>query len=65
MGVRGRNSDNTLIKKRLNWAPSISIHTGLKTTLNWIKEQVLRLFLICVMMGITVCLVTIVVCSKY
>lgn len=40
MGVRGRNSDNTLIKKRLGWAPSISIHTGLKTTLNWIKEQI-------------------------
>lgn len=56
MGVRGRNSDNTLIKKKLNWAPSISIHTGLKTTLNWIKEQVLHLFLICVMLGITVCL---------
>jgi GDP-D-mannose 3',5'-epimerase len=40
MGVRGRNSDNTLIKARLGWAPSISIKTGMKTTHAWIKEQI-------------------------
>ena len=40
MGVRGRNSDNTLIKKKLGWAPSISIQTGLKKTYFWIKEQI-------------------------
>mmetsp|Transcript_9811 Transcript_9811/g.9907 ORF Transcript_9811/g.9907 Transcript_9811/m.9907 type:complete len:375 (-) Transcript_9811:127-1251(-) len=40
MGVRGRNSDNTMIKARLNWAPSISIRTGLKKTYDWIKAQV-------------------------
>lgn len=40
MGVRGRNSDNTMIKARLGWAPSISIRTGLKTTFDWIKSQV-------------------------
>lgn len=40
MGVRGRNSDNTLIKQKLSWSPTISIHTGLKTTYDWIKEQV-------------------------
>jgi GDP-D-mannose 3', 5'-epimerase len=40
MGVRGRNSDNTMIKARLNWAPSISIRDGLKPTISWIKEQI-------------------------
>lgn len=29
-GVRGRNSDNTLIKEKLGWAPSISLHDGIK-----------------------------------
>jgi len=38
-GVRGRNSDNTLIKKYLGWEPSISIREGIKPTFNWIKEQ--------------------------
>lgn len=40
MGVRGRNSDNTMIKDRLKWAPSISIKDGLKTTHMWIKSQI-------------------------
>lgn len=39
-GVRGRNSDNTLIKKFIGWAPSIAIRDGLHTTYFWIKEQV-------------------------
>lgn len=39
-GVRGRNSDNKLIKERLGWAPSISLESGLKITYLWIKEQV-------------------------
>jgi nucleoside-diphosphate-sugar epimerase len=38
-GVRGRNSDNTLIKKYLNWEPSIPLKDGMKKTFNWIKEQ--------------------------
>lgn len=38
-GVRGRNSDNTMIKDKLGWAPSISIRDGLKLTYDWIKEQ--------------------------
>jgi len=29
-GVRGRNSDNTLIKEKLGWAPSISLYDGIK-----------------------------------
>jgi GDP-D-mannose 3',5'-epimerase len=39
-GVRGRNSDNTLIKQALGWAPSISLKDGLKKTYPWIMEQV-------------------------
>lgn len=38
-GVRGRNSDNTLIKKLLNWEPNISLKDGLIKTYDWIKKQ--------------------------
>jgi GDP-D-mannose 3',5'-epimerase len=38
-GVRGRNSNNDLIKEKLGWAPSISLKDGLKVTYFWIKEQ--------------------------
>ncbi len=38
-GVRGRNSNNDLIKEKLGWAPSISLADGLKVTYFWIKEQ--------------------------
>jgi GDP-D-mannose 3',5'-epimerase len=38
-GVRGRNSNNDLIKEKLGWAPSVSLHDGLKVTYFWIKEQ--------------------------
>ncbi len=40
-GVRGRNSDNTLIRQYLNWEPSIPLRTGMKNTYDWIKEQIL------------------------
>jgi GDP-D-mannose 3',5'-epimerase len=39
-GVRGRNSDNTLIKQKLNWVPSISLREGLNRTYAWIKTQI-------------------------
>lgn len=39
-GVRGRNSDNTLIKAMLGWAPSVPISEGLRKTYFWIKSQV-------------------------
>jgi GDP-D-mannose 3', 5'-epimerase len=39
-GVRGRNSDNTLLKKIIGWSPEIDIATGLKTTYQWIEKQV-------------------------
>jgi GDP-D-mannose 3',5'-epimerase len=38
-GVRGRNSDNKLIKKELNWAPNCKLEDGIKKTYSWIKAQ--------------------------
>jgi nucleoside-diphosphate-sugar epimerase len=38
-GVRGRNSDNTLIQERLGWAPSIRLEDGMRQTYEWIHEQ--------------------------
>jgi nucleoside-diphosphate-sugar epimerase len=38
-GVRGRNSDNTLILAELGWEPSISLEEGLEKTYHWIYEQ--------------------------
>jgi len=39
-GVRGRNSNNTLIKQKLNWAPSITLETGLRKLYFWMKEEI-------------------------
>lgn len=39
-GVRGRNSDNTLIRQKLGWAPSTKLRDGLATTYQWIEAQV-------------------------
>ena len=39
LGVRGRNSDNNLISKRLGWKPSGSLREGLSKTYEWIREQ--------------------------
>jgi GDP-D-mannose 3', 5'-epimerase len=38
-GVNGRNSDNTLIQKYLNWEPGISLRAGLEKTYAWIYDQ--------------------------
>ncbi len=38
-GVRGRNSDNTLILERLGWEPSISLQDGMERTYRWIYDQ--------------------------
>ena len=40
LGVRGRTSDNTLIKKKLGWAPTLPLIEGLKKTYTWINKQV-------------------------
>jgi GDP-D-mannose 3', 5'-epimerase len=39
-GVRGRNSDNRLIRETLGWAPSKSLRDGMEKTYAWISEQV-------------------------
>ena len=39
-GVRGRNSDNALIKAKLGWAPSSKLHDGLAKTYAWVDAQV-------------------------
>ena len=41
-GVRGRNSDNTLIQQQLGWAPSQPLVKGLEKTYEWIERQVMR-----------------------
>lgn len=40
LGVRGRNSDNRLIKEKLGWEPTISLREGMTKTYSWIAEQV-------------------------
>ena len=40
LGVRGRKSDNALIKEKLGWAPNYPLRDGLRKTYAWIKEQV-------------------------
>jgi GDP-D-mannose 3',5'-epimerase len=40
VGVRGRNSDNHLIYKELNWKPSMSLKDGITSTYEWIAAQV-------------------------
>jgi nucleoside-diphosphate-sugar epimerase len=41
-GVNGRNSDNTLIKQYLGWAPEIRLRDGMERTYNWIREEYLK-----------------------
>lgn len=40
LGVRGRNSDNTLIKEKLGWAPRYPLNFGIFKTYEWIKDQI-------------------------
>lgn len=39
-GVRGRNSDNTLIKEKLDWCPDYPLKKGIEKTYHWIKQQI-------------------------
>lgn len=38
-GVRGRNSDNTLIKRRLGWEPQMTLEEGLEKTYVWMYDE--------------------------
>lgn len=40
LGVRGRNSDNSLLRSVLQWEPAIALEEGLRQTYQWIEEQV-------------------------
>ena len=42
-GVRGRNSNNDLIKKVLGWSPSKPLNEGMKVTFNWISKELSKL----------------------
>ena len=44
LGVRGRNSDNKLIKEKLDWEPSQSLKDGLIPTYQWISNQLMSNF---------------------
>jgi GDP-D-mannose 3',5'-epimerase len=38
-GVRGRSSENTLIRQKLGWAPSVRLRDGMERTYRWIYEE--------------------------
>ena len=40
LGVRGRNSDNRLIKQQLHWEPGLPLRSGLEMTYSWVEAQV-------------------------
>jgi GDP-D-mannose 3',5'-epimerase len=42
LGVRGRNSDNRLIREKLAWSPSKPLREGLEKTYRWVSDQVAR-----------------------
>jgi len=42
IGVRGRNSENSLIKEVLDWRPGLTLRDGMEKTYKWINEQVLK-----------------------
>lgn len=40
IGVRGRNSQNDLIREKLNWTPTRTLREGMEKTYRWVEEQV-------------------------
>ena len=43
LGVRGRNSENSMIRKELNWDYEFSLKDGIELTYNWISNQIKNL----------------------
>jgi nucleoside-diphosphate-sugar epimerase len=41
-GVNGRNSDNTMIRQKLGWEPSIRLRDGMQRTFHWIEREIAR-----------------------
>jgi GDP-D-mannose 3',5'-epimerase len=41
-GVNGRNSDNTMILKKLGWEPTICLRDGLEKTYHWIEREIAK-----------------------
>lgn len=41
-GVRGRSSDNSLLRNRVGWEPSISLREGIRRTYEWIAAEMAR-----------------------
>ncbi len=41
-GVNGRNSDNTMIRQKLGWEPSIGLRDGMQRTFHWIEREIAR-----------------------
>jgi len=44
LGVKGRNSDNNLIKEKLGWAPNYPLREGMEITYKWIDSQVKKYY---------------------
>jgi len=40
LGVRGRNSNNDLIRDKLDWDYKLPLHRGIENTYNWIESQI-------------------------
>jgi GDP-D-mannose 3', 5'-epimerase len=40
LGVRGRNSDNTMIREQLGWEPTTRLEDGLERSYRWVHDQI-------------------------
>ena len=42
LGVRGRNSNNDLVREKLGWDYTITLEEGIRNTYNWIMSQIAK-----------------------
>jgi nucleoside-diphosphate-sugar epimerase len=42
LGVRGRNSDNRVMREKLSWEPTMKLKDGMRSTYGWIAEQIAK-----------------------